>query len=280
MKKTSLLIQGIVLASCATLFVSSCKKKSEDTPTPVEEKVEPRTAEYPLVKIDSSLGNGKVVFTEKSSTETIVTIILTGITTGSYPAHIHANSAAETGPITISLNSVDATGKSTTTINKKDDGTPISFSQLVDFDGYLNVHLSGSKLLSQGDIGGNQLTGEKKSYSLTKVGSFDIGGTVELAKRKNNKTLVTVALTNTANNGEYPSAIYTGSTSALLPSKAADLKPVLSSNKSISMTTVRNFSILPVTYDQIMNDTYHVNIYESPTNNTVIVAQANIGKTN
>ncbi|MCQ6468237.1 hypothetical protein NPN14_23720, partial [Vibrio parahaemolyticus] len=86
----------------------------------------------------------------------------------SHPAHIHLNTAAEGGDIALTLNAVDGTtGKSTTVLKALDNGTKITYQELLNFDGYINVHLSTSSLatlVAQGDIGQNELTGVSKVY--------------------------------------------------------------------------------------------------------------------
>jgi len=66
---------------------------------------------------------------------------------GIHTAHIHFNTAAEGGGIALSLEAVNGnTGKSTTTFTTLDDGTAITYQGLLDFDGYINVHLSATEL--------------------------------------------------------------------------------------------------------------------------------------
>jgi len=65
-----------------------------------------------------------------------------------------------------------ATGKSLTNVSKLNSGTAITYDQLLDFNGYLNVHESEANLgalIAQGDIGQNQLTGDSKVYTLNPV---------------------------------------------------------------------------------------------------------------
>ena len=87
---------------------------------------------------------------------------------GIHPAHIHINTAAEGGDIALTLEAVNGdTGKSKTTVTTLDNGTLITYQDLLNFDGYVNVHLSTtelSTLVSQGDIGQNELTGQTMSY--------------------------------------------------------------------------------------------------------------------
>jgi hypothetical protein len=69
------------------------------------------------------------------------------------------NSAAEGGAIAISLNPVNgATGVSKTNVTKFNDDTAVTFDQLLVYNGYINVHLSASRLatiVAQGNVGSN-----------------------------------------------------------------------------------------------------------------------------
>ena len=69
------------------------------------------------------------------------------------------NDAATTGPIVVDLTNVDGdTGMSKTNVSELNDGTAVSYDELIDFNGYINVHNSGSDigtLVAQGNIGSN-----------------------------------------------------------------------------------------------------------------------------
>jgi hypothetical protein len=83
--------------------------------------------------------------------------------------------------IALTLKPVDGTtGKSTTTFKTLDNGSAITYQALLDFDGYINVHLSADKLatlVAQGDIGQNDLTDVSKVYALGSVAVAGIDGT-------------------------------------------------------------------------------------------------------
>ncbi len=150
------------IALCVLMLmmtIAGCKK---ETVTPV-----PNKTTYAL-KVKDQLGiSGTVTFTETSSTVTTIDIALTGGDSENHPAHIHLNSAVEQGSIALSLDAV-VDGHSSTQVTKLDNNTAINYSQLIAFDGYLNVHQSGSNLttiLAQADIGGNALTTTYKSYT-------------------------------------------------------------------------------------------------------------------
>ncbi|HLT06047.1 MAG TPA: CHRD domain-containing protein [Cyclobacteriaceae bacterium] len=134
------------------LTITACKD-DEDPPQEVK-------TTYMLGPISNPAISGKITFTKVNASSTLTVIELVGTQAGdSHPAHIHANSASEGGPIAISFTPVDgSTGRSETTITSLDNGTPITYEELLVFDGYVNVHLSTSAmstLIAQGDIGSN-----------------------------------------------------------------------------------------------------------------------------
>lgn len=146
-----------IIGTMVVLMVSLIACKEEDDPLPQEMK---RT--YALAPVSDPAISGKVTFTKVDASSTRVLIELEGTESGDmHPAHIHANSASEGGPIVIDLSSVDgATGMSETTVTQRNDGTAINYEGLLSFDGHVNVHLSPtvlSTLIAQGNIGSNQV---------------------------------------------------------------------------------------------------------------------------
>src|SRR5690606_31202082 len=121
---------------------------------------------YVLGPVSNPDINGTATFEKRVNGETLVTVSLVNTTGGeTYPSHIHGNSAVETGGILIDLNDVDGTtGMAISNVSQLNDGTAITYEGLLDFDGYINVH-SGATFIAQGDIGGNELTGNEKVYT-------------------------------------------------------------------------------------------------------------------
>ncbi|MFT4830758.1 MAG: hypothetical protein ACI815_000394 [Psychroserpens sp.] len=95
---------------------------------------------------------------------------------GMHPAHIHFNTAAEGGDIALTIGTVDgSTGKSSITVTTLDDNSTITYDQLLNFDGYINVHLSADELgtlVAQGNIGANgNIETSAKNYKITNQGA-------------------------------------------------------------------------------------------------------------
>ncbi|PHS00600.1 MAG: hypothetical protein COA80_02790 [Leeuwenhoekiella sp.] len=96
---------------------------------------------YDLSSVSDPGISGTATFTKKTDGSTDVSIVMTGTTSGTHPAHIHANTAAEGGDIVIDLTDVDgATRRSLTNITETNGGTAITYEELIAFDGYINVH--------------------------------------------------------------------------------------------------------------------------------------------
>lgn len=269
---------GVALMLAVTL--SSCKKDEDkvepSTPIPIV-ITNPMTTGYALSVKDELGVTGSVTFSEKSSgsSESVVTIQLMGAPEGIHPAHIHVNSAVETGGIAYALNPVDSTGKSTTTLS-------VPYATLVNFDGYVNVHASVLDLgtiIAQGDIGGNALTGDAKTFTLNQDSTSGIFGNAKFEKRKNGNTLVTINLTSggVLPIGTYPAHINLGSVSTIgAPYSKKRLQNVNNATRR-SFTNIRALDDgTPINYDNWLVYDGFITIHDASDNSNVIT-KGNIG---
>lgn len=239
------------------------------------------TEVYTLSSVSDPAINGTATFTRRQNDETLVVVDLDGTTAGGdHPSHIHANAAAAGGGIVIDLSNVNGeTGISRTNVTQLNDGTAITYDELLDFNGYLNVHLSSANLptlIAQGDIGQNQLTGESKVYTLGELGGSGVSGTATFAERKNGFTLVTISLTGTTAGGDHPSHIH--------GNDAATGGPIVLDFKNINGATgmsVNHVAALKsgtaITYAELLEYDGYINVHLSPTNLGTLIAQGNIG---
>lgn len=161
---------GIAGLLAGGLLVSGCKDDDD-----VMNQANAKT--YTLTELDSSGVSGTVTFAKQDDRTTKITVHLTGTLAGnSHPAHIHANKASEGGPIVLDFNPVDgATGMSETIVTQFNDGTPVTYEELIKYNGHVNVHKSATELavmIAQGNIGSNA-TGQSGSTSTG--GSGDSG---------------------------------------------------------------------------------------------------------
>jgi small nuclear ribonucleoprotein (snRNP)-like protein len=268
----SLLIAPILLAGCSS--DGAYGSQEPEGPTQVNSKL------YTLGSVSNPSISGTAKFIENSDATLIIELDLQNTSAGNtHPAHLHMNSAAESGDIVLDLVAVDgASGKSTTTFTALNDGTRITYQGLLGFDGYINVHLGTgnqlSTLIAQGDIGQNELTGQKKSYALSEKDGSGIGGSVEFAERVNASTLVTVSLDGTVDGESYPAHIHENDV-ATSGAIIAGLNPI-DGITGVSKTQISQLvGGAAVTYSQFLTIDAYVNIHL--TDNTVI-AQGNIGE--
>jgi hypothetical protein len=237
--------------------------------------------EYPLGSVSDPAISGTVTFEERLNGEALATIELVGTQDGdSHPSHIHNNAAAQGGGIAIDFNNIDgATGISKTNVAELNDGTPIDYAGLLEFNGYVNVHLSSSNLgtlIAQGDIGVNELTGDSEVYDLNPVSDPEISGTVTFAKRVSGLTLITIQLTGTEADGDHPSHIHNNSAQQT-GGIAIDLKNVngATGRSATHVTQLNNGTA--ITYDELVNFNGYVNVHLSSTSLSTLIAQGNIG---
>ena len=225
--------------------------------------------------------SGTAKFIENSDATLSIELDLQNTPTGGiHPAHIHINTAAEGGGIALTLEAVNGdTGKSKTTFTNLDDGTAITYQGLLDFNGYINVHLSAtelSTLVAQGDIGQNELTGETISYDLNERDVAGINGNIEFAERVNQTTLVTINLTGTPAGGSHPAHIHENDI-ATTGNIIVGLSPVIG-DTGISKTQVAALvGGAAVTYTELLTINAYVNVHFSDSDLATIVAQGNIG---
>lgn len=265
----------VVLLAMLPLIFTSCNDDTNPALTQLNSKI------YALGSVGGTGITGTAKFIENSDATLSIELELQNTPAGvSHPAHIHFNTAAESGGIALSLEPVDgSTGKSKTTFTTLDDNTAITYQGLLDFDGYINVHLSATQLstiVAQGDIGQNELTGEKTIYNLNQVAVAGISGTIEFAERANQTTLVTINLTGTSAGGSHPAHIHENDIATtgniIVGLNAVDGATGIS--KTQVATLVGGASI---TYAEFLTLDAYVNVHLSDANLATIVAQGNIG---
>ncbi len=267
------------LAAFAVVMVmvmTSCKK-NEDTVVPPTPIPDPLKTTYTLKSKDLLGVTGTVSIAEKStgSSESVITITLTGAPAGTHPAHIHMNSAIETGGIAYSLNDVDASGKSTTIL-------AVLYGALINYDGYINVHLDAATLgtiIAQGDIGGNLITSTNKTYNLMQDSTSGVSGSARFDKRKNGNTLITVNLGTgvVLPAGLYAAHINLGSVNTVgTPENKKTLNPV-DGDTRMSYTNVRTLNDgTVISYNSWLLYDGFMTIYDA-VDTTNVIALGNIG---
>lgn len=257
------------------LITLSCSEK--DNATILNQQT---TKTYNLASKNADNISGTAKFIKNSNGSVTLELDLNNtIDAALHPAHIHFNTAAESGLIALDLNSVNgSTGKSSTTFIELDNGSPINYQDILNFDGYINVHLSATDLgtiIAQADIGQNALSGESVSYNLDEKNSSGISGVAQFLERLNGEALAVLELSGTVLNGNYPAYIY--------KNDVATTGPIVftfnnvNGSTGMSSTNLSEFDdTFEFLYEDVLNYSGHVNVHLSATDLT-IVAQANIG---
>lgn len=277
MKTTKNLINhALTLLTCLGLLViASCGDDDPVDPMPTG-----NDQQFTLAAVAGSGISGTAKFEELDNEAVKITLTLSGTAQGeSHPAHIHFNTAAESGGIALSLTPVDgATGISETIATSLDDGPALTYEQVMDFDGYINVHKSASDLttlVAQGDIGQNVLTGTSKQYSLGSISNTAISGTATLHERANAEALLVIELAGTASGSEHPAHIH-DNTAAEGGGIAVDLSSVVNGVSKTNIAAIKSGT--PITYTQLLEFDGYINVHKSADEITVLVAQGDIGQ--
>ncbi len=267
----------ILMLFITVLLFTGC---DDDDSNPVNPNLDSKT--YQLFERSDSGVSGIATFTDQTDGSVLVELDVTGTPQdGMHPSHIHFNTAAEGGAIAVSLNSVDgATGTSQTFVSETDDGTPLDYNALLNFDGYINIHLSAQDLatvVAQGDIGQNELTGESKAYTLEERDVAGISGSVLFEERVNGEAQATITLDGTPDGGMHPAHIHANS--------AAEGGAILYTFTPVDGTTGMSLSNVAALdddtafgYDDILGVDGYVNVHLSMDELATIVAQGDIGQ--
>ena len=226
--------------------------------------------------------DGTATFEERVNGEALATIMLNNTPAdGMHPGHIHMNTAAEGGDIAFTFAPVNgATGISKTNVATLNDDTAFGYAEVLEYDGYINIHLSAEDLgtlVAQGDIGQNELTGESKTYDLSSVDVPTISGTATFEERLNGEALATIMLEGTPDGGMHPGHIHANS-AAETGDIIFTFEPV-NGNTGISKTNVAMLNDeTPFGYDEVLTVDGYINIHLSATDLGTLVAQGDIGE--
>lgn len=268
------------------LLLAGCSN-DDNGPGPMEPGPDPDPD--PVVSRTYSLGpvtnpdiSGTATFIENDDNTVTIELDLANTTAGGeHPAHIHSNTAVEGGGIVITLGTVDgSSGKSSITISSQDDGTPVTYDELLEFDGYINVHQSTDDLgtlLAQGDIGQNELTGTSKTYVLGPVTDPDISGTATFEERMNGEALATIQLTNTPAGGIHPSHIH-NNTAVEGGGITFTFNPVNGDTGSSQTNVAALDDDTPFGYDDVLEIDGYINVHLSDADLGTLLAQGDIGQ--
>lgn len=139
----------------AITLLSSCSGDENIEPTGVNEIIVDQI-DYALTAVNGSGITGKATLTRDSNDNTTILIELDNTNTEEHPANVRFNTAAEGGPVAITLEPCTC-AVSTTVVTKLDDGTPIDFDKLLNLDGHVRIEESSTNpdVVAIADIGKN-----------------------------------------------------------------------------------------------------------------------------
>lgn len=281
-KKTSLLKSFPVILS--VMLGLGCSNDDNGNGGPMDDtpSATASTKTYLLGSVAVPNISGTATFTKFTDNSVTVDLELQNTPAGGqHPAHIHFNTAVEGGGIAITLGTVNGdTGTSSINFKNLDSGSAITYEELLDFDGYINVHLSSEELgtiVAQGDIGQNELTQTTKIYTLNSVAVPDIDGTATFSKRVNGEALAIIALNNTPQGGIHPAHIHFN-TAAEGGDIAFMFNPV-NGDTGLSASNVASLDDgTPFLYDDVLEFDGYINVHLSAEALGTIVAQGDIGQ--
>ncbi len=269
---------NFILFTITALILSSCSDDDFDY-----KFYEPtgNSITYDLGSKDVTGIFGTATFVEIADGSININLDISGTPSGGiHPAHIHLNSAAEGGAIAVSLDPVNGdSGNSSINITTLDDGTPITYNELLNFDGYINVHLSSEELgtiVAQGDIGQNDIK-NSITYDLGEKAVAGISGDVTFSERVNGEVLATIELSGTPAGGEHPAHIHEN-TAAEGGGILVSFNPVIG-DTGVSVTNLTTYDDgSAFSYSDVSNLDAYVNVHLSATELGTIVAQGDIGE--
>lgn len=205
MKTTQQILAYLLILFTFGLF--SCVEEMPD--------VSGRNYIYELKATSEQGINGQVKIRERNDGTTQLELVLNGVNSdGSYPAYIHFNNALEGGGIAITLTPVDGqSGNSVTEIRTLDSGTVITFEELREFDGHLNIQLDNDRgiIAAQADIGMNALTGRFQQFNLHEGDVEGGSGILTIEERESTFSLITVKLEGSIPGRQHPVTLNFGS---------------------------------------------------------------------
>ena len=131
-------------------FVISCGDDDDNSEMELESKT------FALDELNDSGVMGTAVFTKVNDSTTNVLVTVEGTEDGNmHPIHIHEGEPEDGGGVVVALTDVDgATGISETEVTMLS-GEPVTYEQLIAYDGYINIHKSADEiatLVAQGDL--------------------------------------------------------------------------------------------------------------------------------
>jgi hypothetical protein len=156
LKKISL----VLFLAAAFTFIGCSKNDTETT------QFEARTKVFVLNSVANIDISGTATFTEKEDGTTTILLSLNNSNNDIHPAFIYLDDVISAGAAAITLAPIECNcEESTTEVSMLDNGTAITFDDLLFFDGNIKVHQSANALetvIAQGNVGINAINEEAR----------------------------------------------------------------------------------------------------------------------
>ncbi|MET7030089.1 hypothetical protein [Sediminicola luteus] len=147
MKKHTYLFLALVM-----VILTGCSK-DDNSETSIVSRV------FQLSAVSNSNISGTATFIKKENGLTEVVLQISNSSTDIHPAKIYLNNAVQGGEAAITLAAIECDCEaSTTMVSKLDNGTAISYEELVNFNGHIKIHQNENHMeiiIAQGNIGSN-----------------------------------------------------------------------------------------------------------------------------
>ena len=148
----SFLVVALGCSKSEEVDVNNPNSKDPDSEIPNN----PERVDYDLLTANGSGVTGTASFIPNSDGTTTIYIELNNAAKGIHPATVNFGSLADGGSIAISLNECECK-ISETLVTQLDNGTPITFVELMTFDGHMNIYESPTdgSIIAHANIGSN-----------------------------------------------------------------------------------------------------------------------------
>lgn len=279
------------------LFMFSCTDNGPVGPDGPDLDFRQVTYSLDAISNDGEIPNGvnaTATFQELNDNQTLVTLELENGSTASgltHTAHIHKNDVETGGDIAYFLGPIDGLDGSP---GKSEYVVDVSFDELIDFDGYINIHESNSNLgaiLGQGNIGSNsdaeivesELTPienpQIKEYTLdaSQNGGLLPDGAEAVAtfqELTSGQTLVKLELVNGSTETELSHTAHIHFNNVV---EGGDIAYFLGPIDGLSGSAGISYAVVNESFDFLTDFDGYINIHESNSNLGAIVSQGNIG---
>lgn len=271
------------LFASTLLFTVSCGPDENTTEDGVVVIPELESTTYTLKTANQSGVAGTVRFTKNNNFTLSVKLDLTGTSTVDYhAAYLYYDDVVNNEEnIALTLDLTDGgIGSSETVFTTLDDGTEITYEQLIMFDGHIEVKLNDVDLsiaVANADIGINELTGVETAYPLTEVDLPGISGDITFKERKSGNALAVFNLSGTPSGVMHPAHIHAGSL-ANAPGGTLFNFNMVDGTTGTSETNILGLEDgTAISYADIANIDGYINVNFNPDNLTNLIAQGNIG---